>query len=43
MPIYFAMTDIDDSVKKMKNKEQNFKSNAEITEDHAEEKPSLEH
>jgi hypothetical protein len=42
MPIYFEMTDIDDSVKKMKNTEQDFKSKAETTEDHAEGKPSSE-
>ena len=36
------MTDIDDSVKKMKNTEQDLKSKAETTEDHAEGKPSSE-
>ena len=39
---YSAMTDIDDSVKKMKNTEQDFKAKAETTEDHAEGKPSSE-
>ena len=42
MPIYFEMTDVDESVKKMKNTEQVFKSKAETTEDHAKEKPSSE-
>jgi hypothetical protein len=36
------MTDIDDSVKKMKNTEQDIKAKAETTEDHAEGKPSSE-
>jgi hypothetical protein len=36
------MTDTDDSVKKMKNAEQDVKANAETAEDHAEGKPSSE-
>ena len=42
MPIYFEMTDVDGSVKKMKNTEQDFKAKAETTEEHAEGKPSSE-
>ncbi len=42
MSIYFEMTDVDDSVKKMKNTEQDFKAKAETAEDHAEGKPSSE-
>lgn len=42
MPIYFEMTDVDDSVNKMKNTEQEYKAKAETTEDHAEGKPSSE-
>ena len=36
------MTDTDDSVKKMKDEEQDIRSKAETTEDHAEGKPSSE-
>ena len=36
------MTDTDDSIKKMKNAEQDISSKAETTEDHAEGKPSSE-
>ena len=36
------MTDVDDSVKEMKNTEQDLKAKAETTEDHAEGKPSSE-
>ncbi len=42
MIIYYAMTDIDDSVKKIKNAEQDFKAKSETTEDHTEGKPSSE-
>jgi hypothetical protein len=36
------MTDIDNSVKKMKNAEQDVEAKAETTKDHAEGKPSSE-
>ena len=36
------MTDIDNSVKKMKNAEQDLDAKAETTKDHAEGKPSSE-
>jgi hypothetical protein len=36
------MTDIDNSVKKMKNAEQDAEAKAETTKDHAEGKPSSE-
>jgi hypothetical protein len=36
------MTDIDDSVKKMKNTQQDVDAKAETTKDHAEGKPSSE-
>jgi hypothetical protein len=36
------MTDIDDSVKKMKNTQQDVEAKAETTKDHAEGKPSSE-
>ena len=36
------MTDVDDSVKKMKKTEQDLEAKAETTEDHAEGKPSSE-
>jgi hypothetical protein len=36
------MTDIDDSVKKMKNTQQDAEAKAETTKDHAEGKPSSE-
>jgi hypothetical protein len=39
---YKEMTDTDDSIKKMKNAEQDVKSKAETTEAHAEGKPSSE-
>jgi hypothetical protein len=36
------MTDTDDSIKKIKNAEQDIRSKAETTEDHSEGKPSSE-
>jgi hypothetical protein len=36
------MTDIDDSVKKMKNTQQDAEAKAETTKDHSEGKPSSE-
>jgi vacuolar-type H+-ATPase subunit H len=36
------MTDTEDSIKKMKDAEQDAKANAETAEDHAEGKPSSE-